>query len=258
MVRRLAGVALLSAVLVQSQGQTAGTARRLFAVASIKPSDPKINPKAQRMAFNKIGWEASNVRLADVLFTLNPFPGLDIRGGPDWVKSDRFDIVAKADPDQGEVTPDQQMGMVAALLEDRFKLASHREVKEVRGLALVAGKNPPKLDPAEVGEESRARSGEAGQIVFQKTNMYALAIRLSNIFHVPVADRSGISGEYDFTLDPSKFAVEPTAEGTPASRADGYVESMRAAVEGLGFKLIEAKTNSYSLVIDYVERPSGN
>ena len=39
------------------------------------------------------------------------------------------------------------MPMVQALLEDRFKLAVHKETKETQVYALVVGKNPPKLQP---------------------------------------------------------------------------------------------------------------
>src|SRR6185437_10301848 len=66
---------------------------------------------------------------------------------PDWIEQARFDIVAKLP--EG-TTQDQIPEMLVALLADRFKLTVHRENKEHAIYALVAGKNGPKLKPAEV------------------------------------------------------------------------------------------------------------
>src|SRR5580700_120179 len=50
----------------------------------------------------------------------------DVTGGPSWLDSDRFDILAKAPPN----TPNDTLRlMLQTLLVERFKLAIHREQK---------------------------------------------------------------------------------------------------------------------------------
>ena len=56
-----------------------------------------------------------------------------VTGGPSWMRTDRYDIVARADH---EVAPPDQYAAVMSLLIDRFKLQSHKEPREVPGLVL--------------------------------------------------------------------------------------------------------------------------
>jgi uncharacterized protein (TIGR03435 family) len=67
--------------------------------------------------------------------------------GPDWMLSDRFDIAARL-PDGA--TKDDVPDMLRTLLEERFGLAAHHEQQEQPVLALLVGKNGPKLQPATV------------------------------------------------------------------------------------------------------------
>jgi uncharacterized protein (TIGR03435 family) len=62
--------------------------------------------------------------------------------GPAWLATDRFDIVAKL-PDGA--SKDDAPKMLQALLKERFKLAAHRDTQEHPVLALVIGKDGPKL-----------------------------------------------------------------------------------------------------------------
>ena len=64
--------------------------------------------------------------------------------GPAWMSSQRFDIAAKI-PDG--VSADRLPEMLQTLLAERFKLAIHRDSKELPVFALVAGKNGTKLTP---------------------------------------------------------------------------------------------------------------
>jgi uncharacterized protein (TIGR03435 family) len=62
--------------------------------------------------------------------------------GPNWMKENRFDILAKM-PEGA--TKDQVPQMLQALLTERFKMVAHRDSKEQPVYALVVGKNGPKL-----------------------------------------------------------------------------------------------------------------
>jgi uncharacterized protein (TIGR03435 family) len=62
--------------------------------------------------------------------------------GPDWLRTDRFDIAAKL-PDGA--AKDDVPEMMESLLEERFKLAAHKETKDVQVLGLTVAKGGPKL-----------------------------------------------------------------------------------------------------------------
>jgi uncharacterized protein (TIGR03435 family) len=62
--------------------------------------------------------------------------------GPDWLSSERFDIVATM-PEGA--TRDDAPAMLRALLEDRFKMSAHKDTEEHKVLALLVGKNGSKL-----------------------------------------------------------------------------------------------------------------
>ena len=70
--------------------------------------------------------------------------GYQLVGGPGWLDSERFDIVAKA-PEGSR--PDQTMLMLRGLLAERFKLKVHGETRETQVYALVLARSDGKLGP---------------------------------------------------------------------------------------------------------------
>ena len=62
--------------------------------------------------------------------------------GPDWLVTQRFDIIATM-PDGS--SKDDAPKMLQSLLEERFKLEAHRDNQEHPVLALVVGKGGPKM-----------------------------------------------------------------------------------------------------------------
>ena len=74
-----------------------------------------------------------------------------IEGGPAWINSDRYEIVAKAEVDASHADqPTQAMmngPMMQAVLEDRFKLKIHRATREAPVYALTVSRSGPKLQP---------------------------------------------------------------------------------------------------------------
>ena len=67
---------------------------------------------------------------------------------PDWVTTDKFSIEARTD--DRAVTKDQLRLMMRSLLQQRFKLAAHYEMRQARVFTLVPvtpGRTGPKLQP---------------------------------------------------------------------------------------------------------------
>ena len=123
-----------------------------FEVASVKPAVPidmmKMAAAIRSGEMPKIGPRVDKARAEYTYMAIKELIVLAYKvkpyqiTGPDWIASQRFDIVAKL-PD-GASTDDVPK-MLQALLEERFKLAVRRESKELPVLALVVGKGGPKM-----------------------------------------------------------------------------------------------------------------
>jgi uncharacterized protein (TIGR03435 family) len=180
-----------------------------------------------------------------------------VTGGPDWLGSDRFDIVAKA---LQTTSPDELRRMLRTLLAERFKLAVHTDQKIMPAYALVLGKTGPKLQPSGAALLTEQRCGpgegvaEQKHVTCQHLTMAVLADTLQEIaprdIDMPVVDRTGLTGTYNFRLD-----------WTPAVRAAGASPDAPAgptlfeAVEAqLGLKLENRKLPLPVIVIDRVDR----
>jgi uncharacterized protein (TIGR03435 family) len=131
-----------------------------------------------------------------------------ISGGPGWIKSDGYDIEAKA---EGNPSRQQIEGpMLQALLKDRFQLKLHRETKElpVFGLAAVKGGfrlKPTKLegDCAALYEMAKCADIRKGPFTLDVTaiRMDVFVEVLSSIVGRVVIDRTGFQGMFDAHLD---------------------------------------------------------
>lgn len=145
------GLVLLAGMAL-AQERAAGPA---FEVASIKPAPPlsrdMIRTGQLHMGINVKGTRADFgfMSLADLLpyaYRVKPYQ----IAGPEWLRESRWDILARLP--EGE-SPDRVPEMLQALLAERFKLAVHRENRELPVYELVAAKSGLKLKPSEPEEE---------------------------------------------------------------------------------------------------------
>lgn len=132
-------------------------------------------------------------------------------GAPTWLGSERYDIEAKvgrsAADEQREASSDQSelenSRMLQALLSDRFKLAVHRETKQIPVYTLVlAGDGPNLQESAPAYEDSNDRMIriERGRITGREVPIATLARILSDEVGRPVLDKTGLLDHYDVTL----------------------------------------------------------
>ena len=142
------GLVLAAAVAF---GQTAPS-NLAFEVATVKPSPPldmaKLAAEIKAGKMPRLGphvsasqAEYNYMSLKDLITIAYKVKGYQITG-PAWLAAERFDIVAKL-PDGA--SKDDAPTMLQALLEERFKLVAHRDTQEQPVLALVVGKDGPKL-----------------------------------------------------------------------------------------------------------------
>jgi bla regulator protein blaR1 len=211
---------------------------------------------------------------------------------PQWVASDDFVIEAKAG---GNPSKDQMRMMMQSLLADRFKLALHFETRDEPVIALVLdkpGKTGPRLRPHAEGlpcdakwtappDRSSPSVAPGGfmptcgpvQAIDGPNSDVVLGARdvtiqhfadylgiLPPIFDVsrPVVDETGLSGTFDFSLNWIPVRNVASAPGTEAQPAAGGPTFEDALRQQLGLKLKPTKAAIQVLVIDHVERPSGN
>ena len=121
-----------------------------FEVASIKPAPP-MNPQAMMAGKMHVGTKIDAARvdigfasLADLIrtaYNVKPYQVI----GPDWLKTERFDIMAKM-PEGA--TKEQVPEMLKALLIERFGMTVHKDSKPQSVYALVMAKTGSKLKDA--------------------------------------------------------------------------------------------------------------
>jgi uncharacterized protein (TIGR03435 family) len=114
-----------------------------FEVASVKPSAPDARGMFIRPGPGG-GISITNMTLKELIvfaYRIQPF---QISGGPSWISSVRYDVVAK--PESRPSHNDNQL-MLQALLADRFQLVTHQETKELPIYALVLARKDGKLGP---------------------------------------------------------------------------------------------------------------
>jgi uncharacterized protein (TIGR03435 family) len=172
-------------------------------------------------------------------------PVSEVRGGPKWVDTTRFDVSAKGDEKASEA--DSRL-MLRALLAERFHLRVHNQDQPERVYLLQVGPHGPKLQ--ESTGNSTAPSGCFGVMTCRKATMVTLAraLRASGTgVDAPVVDETGLKGSYDFTLQFVSGAAE---------NADGPT-IFDALQEQLGLKLQATKRPVNVLVIDDAQPLSG-
>jgi uncharacterized protein (TIGR03435 family) len=193
---------------------------------------------------------------------------------PDWASKERYDIQAKVDPSDIAELPKldaiQRGLMLQALLADRFKLVTHREVKEQPVYALVIAKSGLKLteskpddthpDGAEEGHGNKRPNTihtSRGHLAAQTIAMPDLEVMLTQITGRTVLDKTGLKGNYDVTLNFAPVDGQPTLlNGVPQEETRPSI--FTALQEQIGLKLESQKASVEVLVIDHVEHPSEN
>jgi uncharacterized protein (TIGR03435 family) len=263
-VRKIALVALavsVSGMLAQSPSPrpTFDT----FEVATIKPMEPdaKSGRYITMQGNNRFVEKAYTLKLLiAAAYDLNP---RTISGGPSWIESDHYDIVAVT-PGQVRPTRQEQMSMLRNLLTDRFKLTFHREPREFSIYQLELSKGGSKLketaapnDPPTVGPGVVYPQ----RIVLPGRNATTgdLASLLQRaILDRPVVDKTGLSGRYDFDLE---WAPDETQFGgdVPSAAADAPSAPLFSAIQQqLGLRLVATRGPVDALIVDKAERPSAN
>lgn len=263
-----------------------------FEVASVKPNTTP-GRMANTLAPGRVNMVGIPVRR--LIMQAYEIHDSQIVGGPDWLNSDGYDIIATT---KGSPSPDDRRVMMKTLLRDRFKLTFHSEKRDLPIYALVVQRADGRLGPGlkripddECSPPGTRRGGPpaapppfdpnapaaCGQMTFGPGRLRAhgvpvdlLARSLANLpavtsFNRPVTNLTKLEGMYDFDFrwaDEFGRGGPPSVAGpaaAPSATTPGDEPALFTALqEQLGLKLNPQRATLDVLVIDSIERPSEN
>lgn len=212
----------------------------------------------------------------------------DVFGGPEWLKTERYDVVAKADFNASD---EQMVGpMLRALLEQRFQLRVHEERRNSPVYVLKIAKSGAKLQPSLPGSCSQddhplqvksftpgkppqrycgsfhAKAREFTEVFeFYSVTMAPFATLISDYTGRAVVDETGLTGHFDARLEFDRTSSNPVflngglaADAATSSDASTAPSIFTALSQQLGLKLSPATRPLKVIVVDHVERPAPN
>jgi uncharacterized protein (TIGR03435 family) len=219
-------------------------------------------------------------------------PASLIKGGPDWLDSERFDLLAQAEepfeavPRRGLLPADAE-AMLRSLLEERFQLKVRTEISQEPAYALVVdradgklgpGLTPPRDDcfssmiPMNSPDPAHANMKRcpmgfstvdgASQYEMGNVTITDIAGLLSTfpIIDAVVVDQTGLTGRYTMKVRFQGVTLQtPDGRRVPAAVAEGDVPPLPGAVrQQLGLRLERTRATVEVLIIERVERPTEN
>jgi uncharacterized protein (TIGR03435 family) len=217
-------------------------------VASVKPSGAAAN--ATSGIYSGQGRiDAHNVTLKRCIIGAYRVGPNQVVGGPAWLDDDRFDILATAD--RVTNSDSELMDVLKTILSDRFKLKHHLETRTMTAYVLEVAAKGPKLEKAEEGDPSTNTTGNNGAIAIdaRRITMDGLVRTLARSVDLPVINRTGLEGAYNFKLQWTRDQSQ--------NRPDD-VSIFTAIQEQLGLRLRSEKVPVEVIVIDFAEKPSEN
>jgi uncharacterized protein (TIGR03435 family) len=224
-----------------------------------------------------------------LVYGLGEEDGRRVRGGPDWIREERYTIEAVA---VGVSDAETMSGpMLRALLEKRFQLKAHVEMEEVPGFDLTVARGGLKIKAVDTSACEAFEPGVGlvphtfkdvrnGQkpscglgletngpnrvIVLGAAPLATLASALGGPGNLGarVVDKTGIADRFNFVFEflrenpPERRVVLPDPETTAAVAPAANV--FTAIEEQLGLRLVPSKAARPFIVVDHVERPGPN
>lgn len=222
-----------------------------FEAASIRPVDTETSTTDSLYTDASAGLHVENFPLKAIILFAYDIRDFQLINAPGWTETQRYNITAKtgvAAGNAGEKVRDRELReRLRWLLGDRFHLAVHHETRDVTAYALTVAKGGPRLTVVtERGKEYGFR-GSRGRNRGYSVTMTMFATELARIVGRPVIDKTGLTGEYDYTLEWAPDGAETLG-----------VTIFTALQEQLGLKLESAKAPVDVVLVDSVERPSAN
>jgi uncharacterized protein (TIGR03435 family) len=198
----------------------------------------------------------------------------EVKGAPDWFSTERYDLTARI---AGNPTREQEQALWRALFAERMRLKAHHETEERPIYHLVVARADGRLGPKIAKSETDCTARRAAQLRGETVpplpaaganglppcsartsggmltaagrDMAYLGRSIQGVAGRMIVDRTGITGDYDFTLEFSTQRPGDTA-------VDDKPNIFTALQEQLGLRLEPARGPVEFVVIDHIERPT--
>jgi len=274
-------IALASPFAFPQGTHTAPPTPPSFDVATIKPHTGMLQMVGVVNTPDGLDGSASTLQML-LVYAYGLRTGAQVTGGPDWAKTDRYDVQAKMSA--ADIAEIQKLSfadgtarrapMLQALLAERFKLKIHSETKQVPVYEMVVAKGSSKLidsttdpnPPLGKGEDGKPSTGIRFLKDTAKVQAYSMTAWAGFLSQPvagvgrPVLDKTGLTSTYDFDFNWSVYSARPAmpsaAPGDAAAPDD--TTSIFGALKEVGLKLQPAIGPIETIVIDHVERPTAD
>jgi uncharacterized protein (TIGR03435 family) len=222
-----------------------------------------MNPFMQGAILVADRYQLRQANMVDLIRTAYGVEAENVLGGPSWLESDRFDVIAKAPPN---TPPETLKLMLQSLLADRFKLVIHKDSKPMDAFVLSVGKGKLKLKEADGSGSTGCQPqpmtppepGKIPQITVSCHNMTmetfapTLHQMAGGYLTSTVVDSTGLKGAWDFD-------IKWTGRGQLAQAGGDGMSIFDAVDKELGLKLEFQKFPTPVIVVDSVnQKPTDN
>jgi uncharacterized protein (TIGR03435 family) len=254
-----------------------------FAAADVHIS-PKTTTLRWRSSTTGGRYQIKNATMVDLIRTAYDLEADKVLGGPNWLESDRFDVIAKLPQDN---TPDSRKLMLQTLLAQRFNLVVHRDTKPMPAWALRAGKKVHMTQAEPAGDDgkdvatgckpqSQAPAGgqPTGRFMMMNSNGTVTSFDIgpggtlrytcrnitmagfvealhsmfgTNLSQSPILNETGLEGRWNFDLT---YSGAMMMGGDSGAR----ISILQAVDRQLGLKLEEEQVPTPVIVVDSVNR----
>jgi bla regulator protein blaR1 len=234
----------------QAQSQQTSAVPARFESVSIKAKGAATGAVRSRIEQHKETLTFENQSLRQLVKFAYQLQDSEIAGGPDWMNTELYDVDTKMNQ---PISNEQYRLELQKLLADRFKLAVHRESRELPGYELVVGKGGAKLTPAADNEGKRPMMliQPVGHLEASGAKIAHLIEFLEGQTGRTVIDRTGLNGAYDYKL------ISPGLKVMPSGETEGAAPLIQALSEQLGLELNPVTAPVNTLVIDHAESITG-
>jgi len=222
-------------------------------------------------------YQATNAPVSVFIIFAYDIRDYQLVGGPRWLRTDRFDISARAGRDAS--TSELRL-MVQSLLEERFKLVARRAQRDMAHFAVVLARTDGPLGPGltRVGDDCAAATAQAAtpSAAAAKSDDKPLAVPLlmlppgsrcgpisgiadlaSRVLQAPVVDKTGLTGNWQFVLRFGSAIGESFGMPLAAGASEPGMPSFSTALQDqLGLKLARVEGPVEVLAVESIDQPS--
>jgi uncharacterized protein (TIGR03435 family) len=236
-------------------------AQQKFQIATIKPSASNA-AKHTQIQGNRFATTGTTVE--DLLKFAYNIHASQIFGGPSWVRTEQFDILADPEMERRPSLPEVK-AMTADLLTERFHLVLAHETRELPVFALVRGKTAFRLKPLNPEPSSSLSGGlvPPGSLYVHVGTLDDFVAYLQRFappeVDRPIVNETEITGRFEFQLHFTPERLQGEGESTSLTTETTPPPYIFTAIQDqLGLKLEAKKAQVDVLKIVSITAPIPN